>query len=174
MRSTDLPAPQLNILVYPVWAADPYQKWTRHPRVHRLCRITQGQFSFIPYDHFTGKVKKAGKTWAKWDVDLLLVANPAGLEKWYRGDDLAEAVRAAVGDRSLEVHDPPEYLRSGEHPDLKGLARAARGFYAEAQGGRVARATGTTVPHRALNRPHMSNREVIRGQRRELNIGAIV
>jgi len=128
VQSTYLDAPQLHLLVYPVWAAEPYKKWLRHPRVHQLCRIPRGQFSFIPYDHFTGKERKAKEDWAKWDVDLLLVANPAGLAEWYRHEDLAAAVREAVGDLELVIHKPEEHMWTGEAPKLKGLAKAARRF----------------------------------------------
>ena len=49
---------------YPVWKNEPYQKWRRHPRVHRLCRVPRGHFSFVPYDHHTGNERNARNTTA--------------------------------------------------------------------------------------------------------------
>ena len=74
--------------------------------MHRLCRIPRGKFSFTPYDHFKGRDRKGGATWAKWDVDLIMVANPEGMEKYYQHDALAAAIRDAVGDRELVVNIP--------------------------------------------------------------------
>jgi ribonuclease HI len=126
VQSTYLPEPQLHILVYPVWQAEPYKKWLAHPRVHRLCRIPRGQFSFIPYDHHVGVDRRASMNWAKWDVDLLLVANPGGIERWYDHDALAPAIRAAVGDDSLVVHAPDMDMRGNQETRPKGLAKSVR------------------------------------------------
>jgi len=110
VQSTSLSDPQLHVLVYPVWRAEPYKKWLRHPRVHQLCRIPRGRFRFIPYDAFTGKERKGKQNWAKWDVDILLVANQEGLDRWYDHDRLQAAIRAAVEIDDLPVHRPEQNM----------------------------------------------------------------
>jgi hypothetical protein len=106
----------------------PRKEWLKHLRVHRLCRIPKGQFSFIPYDHFTGKERKGQATWAKWDVDLLLVANPEGLASSYKHEDLASAIRSAVGRDDLVVAEPDSALWAEDAPKVRGLAKAVRCF----------------------------------------------
>ena len=102
--------PQTHLLVYPVWQGEPYIKWLRHPRVHRLCRIPQRTFDFTPPTAYTGIKQTRSRKSTKWDIDILLVANPLGLAQRY-GHDLvsahfAEKLRELTG-RDIEILPPP-------------------------------------------------------------------
>ena len=66
----------------------------------------------------------------------------------------------AVGHLAVVVVQLVDACAQGRHPDV----RPSQGLQGRAQGGRVAGNTGTTLPHRALHLPHMSNREVMGGQ----------
>jgi len=123
--------PQVHILIYPVWEGEPYKKWLLHPRVHKLCRVPQGKFNFRHYDSWTGKAPTAGRNSTKWDVDLLLVANPAGMHAHYDHTTVSRSLQQVLlwhTDRRLEVHEPPRHMWSAAQDRPRGMARVVRCF----------------------------------------------
>jgi ribonuclease HI len=73
-------APALTVMVMPHWRDSAYEQWLNHPAVRRVATIPAAQFQFKTCDHWRGKKEFVGNP--KWDVNVLLVANEAGLKEW--------------------------------------------------------------------------------------------
>jgi hypothetical protein len=111
-------------LVYPNWHEEPYKKWLKHPRVHVLTEIPQGQCAFIPPDHFKGPVQHKTQNTAKWGVYLILVANSQGITKWYNHATLTTQWAEYFKDTTPPaLHEPHKLTNIAQ---VKGLARACR------------------------------------------------
>jgi len=123
--------PQVHVLVYPVWRGEPYKKWLAHPRVHRLCRIPQGKFDFIPPDNFTGVTVDRRRQCTKWEVDLLLVANPAGLRQRFSHATVQSYIGGAaawLAGQPVRTDPPPREMWEEEQARPKGMPRSTRVF----------------------------------------------
>jgi hypothetical protein len=69
--------PTTTLMILPDWrAATAYQRWLAHPLVHELLTIQKNVFQFQTPDFW-----KTGNLFVghpKWDVKVLLIANPSG------------------------------------------------------------------------------------------------
>ena len=72
--------PVLTVMVMPHWRDSAYEQWLHHPAVRRVATMPAAQFQFKTCDHWKGNKEFVGSP--KWDVNVLVVANKAGLETW--------------------------------------------------------------------------------------------
>ena len=100
--STYCAEPTLTALVLPSMPSRGYTRYMQHSRVHRLCTLPSATGEDGPGLHInrlqpTGDVTTRR---AKWDADLVLVANAAGIEQYWQqraAPQLVAALRQAWG-----------------------------------------------------------------------------
>ncbi|KAK3286909.1 hypothetical protein CYMTET_5554 [Cymbomonas tetramitiformis] len=84
INSTKTAEPVLGVGIYPTYAKSPYRKLlNKHMgyRVHELLEIKEGQFTFLPPDHWMqGNLQKPKQ--CNWNMRILIVANAAGWRKY--------------------------------------------------------------------------------------------
>ena len=78
--------PTLTAFVLPWWEDTAYFKWMQHPLVHKLARVPAKQFKFKRFDFWQSGQEFAGHP--KWDVNIFVVANGAGLQSFVKYDKL--------------------------------------------------------------------------------------
>ena len=88
-------APALTVFVLPHWRDTAYLQWMTHPLVHLTARIPKGQFQFKTCDHWRGKREYVGCP--QWAVNIIVVANQAGLDKWANEDRLTAELNRLPG-----------------------------------------------------------------------------
>eukprot|EP00854_Cymbomonas_tetramitiformis_P034218 gene34218-biopygen20894 len=84
INSTKTAEPVLGVGIYPTYAKSPYRKLlNKHMgyRVHELLEVKEGQFTFLPPDHWMqGNLQKPKQ--CSWNMRILVVANAAGWKKF--------------------------------------------------------------------------------------------
>ncbi len=123
----DKEAPVLQLLVYPNWKEEPYKKWLKHPRVHVLAEIPEGECAFIPPDYFKGTTLQKEENTANWGVYLILVANSEGIKQWYNHDTLQTLWKEYfTGRTEPELHKPTKLELTDHEAAVRGLAKSCR------------------------------------------------
>ena len=90
--------------------------------------------SFIPPDAFKGEAAADRRKCAKWAVDLLLVANPAGMVAHYDHTRVLTGLPTALRDLTathIPIAAPPAHMWDAHQARPRGLAKAARVFSAD-------------------------------------------
>ena len=83
----------ITAFILPDWARTSYYKYMADPRVHRVAKIPKQHFRFKTPDFW-----KTGKDFAsnpKWNINIFLVANAAGLSK-YDPNTLQQTLQQAL------------------------------------------------------------------------------
>jgi len=99
--------PVLHCYVLPYWKGQSYASWVTHPMVHTLDTIPRTQFKFKRANYWQTQDTYAANP--KWEVKILLVANPAGLQKYYNNKVMREQYRIAsqaIGGVSRTIQRP--------------------------------------------------------------------
>ena len=111
--------PSLTAFILPDWGTtgNAYQKWLSHPMAHMLVKVPRNQFKFKTPQHWcTGKLY-AGHP--KWDVNIFVIANPQGIERYLDRDSLIAGIEHAsttVGNRTItpDLPRPHELSHEGQ------------------------------------------------------------
>ncbi|KAK3236274.1 hypothetical protein CYMTET_53576 [Cymbomonas tetramitiformis] len=84
INATKTAKPVLGVGIYPTYAKSPYRKLlNKHMgyRVHELLEVKEGQFTFLPPDHWMQDNLQKPKQ-CNWNMRILVVANAAGWRKF--------------------------------------------------------------------------------------------
>ncbi|KAK3236172.1 hypothetical protein CYMTET_53672 [Cymbomonas tetramitiformis] len=84
INATKTAEPVLGVGIYPTYAKSPYRKLlNKHMgyRVHELLEVKEGQFTFLPPDHWMQGNLQTPKQ-CNWNMRILVVANAAGWRKF--------------------------------------------------------------------------------------------
>eukprot|EP00854_Cymbomonas_tetramitiformis_P034198 gene34198-biopygen19718 len=84
INATKTAEPVLGVGIYPTYAKSPYRKLlNKHAgyRVHELLEVKEGQFTFLPPDHWMQGNLQTPKQ-CNWNMRILVVANAAGWRKF--------------------------------------------------------------------------------------------
>ena len=100
ISARDSNQPTLTAFVLPWWEDSAYFKWMQHPLVHQITRVKAKHFKFKKTDYATTGSLYAGNP--KWDVNIFIVANQAGLEEYVNMPLLNKGMRVAP--MSLVAH----------------------------------------------------------------------
>ena len=84
----------LTVMVLPAWDATAYAQWLHHPDVHELMVLDRERFKFKRPTHWAGGQTYAGQP--KWDVRVLVIANRAGVGRYYSRERLSAALAQAT------------------------------------------------------------------------------
>ena len=95
----------LTAFVLPWWEDSAYFKWMGNPFVYSLIRINKKHFKFKRTNYTTTGVKYAGNP--KWDINIFMVANVAGINQYYKH----EQFRSALGLACKEFTGPCPNIR---------------------------------------------------------------
>ncbi|KAK3285059.1 hypothetical protein CYMTET_7312 [Cymbomonas tetramitiformis] len=84
VAATDQTVPTFGVGIYPTYAKSPYRRQiNKHKgnRIHQILEVPEGQFRFLPPDHWTGE-QKTRLDRCNWALRILVVANTEGWEKY--------------------------------------------------------------------------------------------
>eukprot|EP00854_Cymbomonas_tetramitiformis_P001527 gene1526-biopygen1389 len=99
IAATDTTAPIFGVGMYPTYAKTPYRRqYVNHKghRIHGLLEIQQGQFTFLPPNHWMTETHQQGKQ-CNWNLRIVIVANKAGWQKHCEDPDAAaECLKEAL------------------------------------------------------------------------------
>eukprot|EP00854_Cymbomonas_tetramitiformis_P001419 gene1419-biopygen1281 len=110
IAATSTEAPVFGVGIYPTYEKTPYRRqFEKHKghRVHELLEIKEGQFTFLPPDHWMGEGQTRPKQ-CNWGMRILVVANRQGWERYCTNSDAAantlkQAVLSCPQSRVKEV-----------------------------------------------------------------------
>jgi len=108
--------PVLTVLVLPAWEGTAYRKWLQHPNVHLLATFDRNHYKFKAPDHWRGCRTYVGQP--KWDVDMIIVANAAGVRKHLDEQRLRAALQegaGALGEPRLDIAGAQNIVRAGQN-----------------------------------------------------------
>ena len=94
IRSTYAEEPVLLTYIYPHWVSRPHNSLVTHPRVLKLQTIPQEHFNFDTHEKYTGQDEQESHH-AHWAVDIFLIGNQAGYDKYFHGDIAEEELHKA-------------------------------------------------------------------------------
>ena len=103
-------APSLTLLLVPRWCTKKFHKTLRaSPKAHCLTTIPHGSLRFSrPY--YRPDAKKS-RTKASWDTDIWVIANSAGLHRFYDKQQLPSSLQQALSTNGcnleLTINPPP-------------------------------------------------------------------
>ena len=86
--------PFLAIMVPPKWNGTAYQQYQGSKNYHHLVTIPRDQFKFKSATHWQEIQEYRGHP--KWDVNLVIIANSAGMQRYYNHNRIQKHTNAAA------------------------------------------------------------------------------